>query len=370
MMRCLAGLVLGIVLLMGSGCETTEGEKLTKQEREAIRLEEERAMLDRLQLAEITIAEILDPMVKVTAQYNSRESHGYVGAGLTSIEMVHFELHGAARERGIGNGITVSYVMPGSAAAIGGLKRGDLLVELNGRSLPKGSGGSFNWLQKRLRKEWLLEETNVLKIERGGEEMVLEVEAVQGNSYNIVIIPHMGATAHADGHNLFFDLMTVEGWSRERLEYLVANVLVQNSMRHEKMKTGNQALGMMVDLVAGLSGVNTGNIFQAIGRGAYETGFLVESDLLALYLLAYLDLDYEGYVAFWHERLPRDRKERLTKVSKQRFDAMRQVVEEIKAKIEAGEEVYPTEYLAGEWKLLPPPEEIEKRVKEIESTED
>ena len=41
----------------------------------------------------------------------------------------------------------------------------------------------------------------------------------------------------------------------------------------------------------------------------------------------------------------------LSRANQERIDAMRQVISEIEAKRQAGEPIYPTEYLSGEWTL-------------------
>ena len=103
-------------------------------------------------------------------------------------------------------------------------------------------------------------------------------------------------------------------------------------------------------MAAMIYGVNTAGIFGNMGRNAHETGFLIESDLLALYSLARAGFDISGYPDFWEANL-NDGDKGIDRQSQKRIDAMRQIVAEIEAKRLNGEPIYPTEYLAGDWSL-------------------
>ena len=61
-------------------------------------------------------------------------------------------------------------------------------------------------------------------------------------------------------------------------------------MKHARMKGQNELFGGVIDIAAMLYGVNTGGVFGNLGRNAHKSGFLIESDLLALYALANLAL--------------------------------------------------------------------------------
>ncbi len=90
-----------------------------------------------------------------------------------------------------------------------------------------------------------------------------------------------------------------------------------------------------------------------MGRNAHRAGFQIESDILALYALANAGVDISGYPDFWEERILKEKKV-LDRVSRERVEAMRQVVGEIEEKRLKGEPIYPTEYLAGEWERIDP----------------
>ncbi len=140
-------------------------------------------------------------------------------------------------------------------------------------------------------------------------------------------------------------------------------------MKHARMKGQNELIGSVLDLAAAVSGVNTGGIFGSMGRNAHKAGFQIESDILALYALASAGVEISGYPDFWEEKLLREKKV-VDRVSRERIEAMRQVVAEIEEKRLKGEPIYPTEYLAGEWERIDPlelSEPIEARSEEIGS---
>lgn len=313
--------------------------------------------LDRIQSVEDTCYEVLDRLGPVVVDYNETEVTGYSGAVFATERFYPPDLEEAVVKRGLGDFVSVRYIVEGSPADEGGLLLGDRLVRINGVKVPKGERAS-SFVVEKLRKLWLVEDTNLLVVERNGEEITLEIDANRSVSYSIVVTPFIRESAYAEGKAIYFPLESMENLEEQELDYLCAYALVQNVMKHARMKGQNEFIGSVLDLAAAVSGVHTGGIFSNMGRNAHKAGFQIESDILALYALANAGVDISGYPDFWEKRLSEGGKG-LDRVSQERLDAMRQVIAEIEEKRLKGEPIYPTEYLAGEWERKDPLEVTE-----------
>jgi len=336
-----------------SSCETTKSltpEEKERQKREEAALKER--YLDRIQSVENSCYEVLDRLGPAVVDYNESEVTGYSGAVFATERFYPSDLEEAVVKRGLGDFVSVRYIVEGSPADEGGLLLGDRLVRINGVKVPKGERAS-SFVVEKLRKLWLVDDSNLLVVERNGEELTLEIDANRSVSYSVVVTPFIRESAYAEGKAIYFPLEDMESLEEQEFDYVCAYALVQNVMKHARMKGQNEFIGSVLDLAAAVSGVHTGGIFSNMGRNAHKAGFQIESDILALYALANAGVDISGYPDFWEKKLSEGGKG-LDRVSQERLDAMRQVVAEIEEKRLNGEPIYPTEYLAGEWERKDP----------------
>ncbi len=340
-------------LLILTSCQTTTA--LTPEEKER-RRQEEAAMkeryLDRIQSVEESSYEVLHALGPTVVDYNESEVVGYSGAVFATERFYPMELEEAVEKRGLGNYVAVRYVVEGSPADEGGLLLGDRLLQINGVKAPKGERAA-TFIVEKLRKIWRVDESNLLLVERNGQQLTLEIEANRSVSYSVVVTPFLRDSVYAEGKAIYLPLEGMEGLEEEEFDYTVAHALVQNVMKHARMKGQNEFIGSVLDMAAAVSGVHTGGIFGSMGRNAHKAGFQIESDLLALYALANAGVDISGYPDFWEKKLSQGKKG-IDRVEQERLDAMRQVIAEIEEKRLKGEPIYPTEYLAGEWERKDP----------------
>ncbi len=337
-------------LILFGGCETTRLSEAEKAARKQEELALKKRYLERIQSVEESCYEALHGIGPSVVDFNESESGGYSGAIFAAENFYPFDLREAVVMSGMGNFVSVRYIFEGSPADEAGLLLGDQLIRINGRKVPRGEAAT-TFVTEKLRKLWLLEEPNYLVVERNGEEIALEVEAERSVSYNVVVTPfHNDVAPYATGRSLVFSLENAESLEEEELDYVCAFALVQNVMKHARMKGQNEFIGGVLDMAAAMSGVGVGGVFSSIGRNAHKAGFLIESDLLALYALAASGIDISGYPDYWAEALA-DRNGNFDRASQERLDAMRQVIAEIEQKRLNGEPIYPTEYLSGEWTL-------------------
>ncbi len=362
--RTLAGWGLAFVISF-CGCQSTQ---LSVEDRER-RREEELALkeryLNRIQSVETSIYESMELLAAEVADYNQDELQGYSGAVFVTDLFYPFELSGVARERGIGSRVVVRHVFGGSPADEAGLMLGDQLLRLNGKRVPRGEQGA-SFIVGKLKKLWLVDQPNTVVVDRNGGELTLEIEAKNSVYYSVVVTPFLDdeELVYAEGKAIYFSLDGLEDLEEAELLYVCAHALVQNVMKHARMKGQNELFGGVIDIAAMLYGVNTGGVFGNLGRSAHKSGFLIESDLLALYALASAGIDIEKYPLYWEERMINDSGQ-LSRANQERIDAMRQVISEIEAKRQAGEAIYPTEYLSGEWTLNDLRDRVESSANEL-----
>jgi hypothetical protein len=341
------GLCLALALL--AGCQTT---RLSEEERERRRQEElahKKEYLKGIQSAEESVYESLRGLGESVADFNPDEAVGFSGAIFATKRFYPEDLEEAVEAGYLGDYVSIRYVIEGSPADRAGLLVGDRLLFLNGVKAPKGERAT-HFVVGKMRTIWRVDEPNELLIERNGAEIGVAVEAEKSAFYSVVVTPFLVEGVVAEGRALYFSSKTLEGLDEEELDYLCAFALVQNVMKHARMKGQNEFLGGMLDMAAAVYGVNTAGIFGSLGRNAHKAGFLIESDLLALYALASAGIDISGYPEFWEETFSKSPKG-IDRIAQQRLDAMRQVIREIEDKRAKGEPIFPTEYLAGEWKL-------------------
>jgi hypothetical protein len=306
--------------------------------------------MKRIQSAEESCYEALEGLGPVVAVYNDKEVYGYSGAIFATQRFYPLDLAEVVQAQGYGDFITVRQIVEGSPAEAGGLLLGDRLLRVNDVKVPRGDRAT-TFAVERLKQLWLLDQPNVRVVDRNGVEVKLEIEAEKSVYYSVIVTPFLGdEPVYAEGKALYFSLDLLEGLEEEEFDYICAFALVQNVMKHAKMKGKNEFIGGVLDIAAAVSGINTGGIFGSLGRNAHKAGFLIESDILALYALAQSGVDISGYPDFWEARLTKEGKG-VDRVSRERIEAMRQTIAEIAEKRAKGEPIYPTEYLAGDWKL-------------------
>jgi len=343
--------ILTLLSLFLSGCESTDSEN-RKAERARKEAEESRmraAFLARIHEAESDVWEILNPLIQKAAHYRAEETHAYIGAAFVTEAFYSEALLEEVRQEGFGSHVSVLTVFEGSPAEKAGLQGGDRLLSVNGVKVPKGqSSGSF--AARKVKRLLKVDEVNQLEVERDGEELSLQVEAIPGAYYAVIIVASNTVDLHVDGDVIWLGLSMVESMDdSDDLAYICAYALAKNVMRHSKQKGRNAFLGQLVDIAAMTGGVNTGGTFGNLGGAAYERAFEVESDLIALYLLASSGYPYDTYPEFWDRVLRnQNRKGELKGKDQERLDKMRSVILAIEAKRAAGEPVFPEEYLQGD----------------------
>ena len=108
-------------------------------------------------------------------------------------------------------------------------------------------------------------------------------------------------------------------------------------------------MGLAVDILAAMAGVNTQGAFMKMGSnmggGAFSQSFESEADYVGLYIMANAGVDYHAAAHFWRRMAvahPDSIEHAKTHPSTaERFVAMKKAVAEIDGKLAAGESLKP-----------------------------
>lgn len=353
-----------ILLIVGSvffqACQTTRlsEEEKADLEAEKKRLAEEEAAwrsgyLNRIMESERLAWDVMAPLMETAADYREEETFGFIGAVFVSDLYYPEFLEKEVENAGHGRFVSIRLIFPGSPAELAGMEIGDRIVSVNGKTAPKGDSAAMFAL-KRVKRLLVPDEKNVIEVDRGGKQMIFEVVATKAAYYSLVVVPSSDLTLRSDGDTIWLSVRLVESMrTPEDLAFICAYALSKNVMRHSKKRGTNSFLGQVVDMAAAVHGVNTGGLFGSLGQKAYQAGFEVEADLIALFLLASTGYNIREYPVYWEDALRAESKGGfLTKTNQNRVDLMYEIIEAIEEKIAAGEEIYPEAYLSGDTTIL------------------
>ena len=260
----------------------------------------------------------------------------------------------AAQSRfNLGDELQLSMVAPGSPAEIAGLQVGDVVLGLNGQSIPGGREAKkrFGELLKVVSTDGL---PVYFSIRRDSQEQQIPVSPVTACDFRVELSDEEQKNAYADGKKIVINKGMMDFFkSDEEIALVVSHELAHNSMKHiDSQKTNaivGGAIGLLLDIAAAVGGVNTSGDFSRIGSnlggGAYSIEFEEEADYVGLYFMALAGYDIDNAANFWRRMATANPKAITIKTSHptspERFLAIESTVMEIKDKSESGQPLKP-----------------------------
>lgn len=248
---------------------------------------------------------------------------------------------------GLGERMSIVYVTPGSPAEQAGLSNNDVLLDINGVAAPAGKSGVKK--TTRLLANALDSGRPIrITVERAGRAYPTTVTPEVVCAYPVILDQSDALNAFADGENIYITkgmLRFVE--SDNELALVIAHELAHNAMSHIGKKTGNYALGSVLDIAAAVYGIDTQNAFGKMASNAHSQAFESEADYVGLYLMAMADLPIGEANEFWRRmavEYPGSIEGSYTAThpsTSERFVAIDETVGEIMAKLDAGEPLVP-----------------------------
>ena len=217
-------------------------------------------------------------------------------------------------------------VPEGSSAALAGLRRGDLILSVNGQALARGPerrAAAFEGLEANIQTLdlALAQGPAELVVRRGGEERALSVTPHRACGYDVQLDPSDELNARADGKRLFITTaMAGFAATDDELAIVLGHELAHHVLRHqnwhEAETQGRQAQG--VPTLEGLAG----------GRER-------QADRVGLFLSARAGFDTSIAPAFWRRFGAYNWRVRFPQFNHPSAESRARALEQVQAEISA-----------------------------------
>lgn len=242
--------------------------------------------------------------------------------------------------------IILAGVVRGSPADKAGLQTGDKLVSLNGEELKIKKPSLFGIAAPVP----IVKPVNELVIERQQTPITLQVEATEACNYPIHPADNSEINAYTDGTNIFVNTGLMNAFEDKFVRSVIAHEIAHNVMDHIEKQQQNIAIGLVVDILI-VAGTGTDIRSRNIAGLIYSKEFEAEADYVGMYLYARAGYSIEEPQELWRIMGSKVSKGSTFSTKKNwmrthpstpdRFVAMDETINEIKAKQAANEELLP-----------------------------
>jgi hypothetical protein len=262
---------------------------------------------------------------------------------------------------GMGEVLQIIFLAENLPSAGAGLIKGDLIMTLNGQSVPIGEGASKKYASQ-LKDAMKDGEQVEMEIRRNGIRETVSLTPIEVCDYPLVLTEDDFVNAFADGNQIIFtqgmmDFAKTDG----ELSLVIAHELAHNNMRHIDARMANASIGLLADLLFAAFGVNTQGLFSKIGAQAYSKEFESEADYVGLYIVARAGGAIDNSAHFWrrmgvkHPGSIQKNHAASHPSSPERFVSIEDTIKEIEQKHELGQELMPNIDEGARKKREPPP---------------
>jgi Peptidase family M48/PDZ domain len=266
---------------------------------------------------------------------------------------------------GLTDEIKVTSVIPGSPAALAGVRVDDLLVEVDGSALPKGAGAT-EALQSRLQE--LLKGGSSFKVTLARDGSLREATVIPARAcaFSALAVDGDVVNAFADGSTVTVTVGMLRFVQDDtELALVVSHELAHNLMTHLSAKSKNAVVGVLMrvaTITAGLAVARLGGAgYQARqsqslaqnlqltmpDRTSYTREFEAEADYVGLYMMARAGWQIDRAAQFWRRMgaaYPASNKSAFGASHPSdayRMLALEETVQEIRRKIDEGSPLIP-----------------------------
>ena len=292
------------------------------------------------------------PVLSSNAEFCGDNLRPVTGVSAWNIYAVPKQYQEAARQSfGLGDSLIVQNVVPNSPGAKAGVRAGDILLAVNGRSITPGPE-AIQQAQKYLNENGYKQME--LTYARKGVNRTARFTPVTACNYPVLLDNSGAINAFADGERIVMTRGMMRFAENDtEVALVVAHELAHNTMNHigklkQNVMVGSLG-GLVVDSLLGAAGVNTGNQFSRLGGAAgqqrYSVAFEQEADYVGMYYLARAGFPTDGVANFWRRMAAEGQASvdvRTTHpTSAERFIAIERTHAEIQAKKARGEKLTP-----------------------------
>ena len=256
-----------------------------------------------------------------------------IGIGYASLDGVGKEWRQAYHQMGVRDQLTVYTVAAGSNAAKAGIQRGDMIMAVNGKSLPSGRQGAQEW-KAMLASNKAAGAPIRLSLDSGTQTREVTINPHHVCDMEVLMNNDDELNAYADGKNIVVLSGMLRTFDDKQLAAIIGHEMAHNAMGHIDKKTGNAMIGSVFDLAFLLVGVNTGNAFGNMTAQINSVDFENEADYVGTYAIARAGYDITRAPDIWRTIAARYGGKSISRSSShpataERFLAIEQHVQEI-----------------------------------------
>lgn len=309
----------------------------------------ERVIEDQKHLFDISY-----PILKANAEFcrpKTAPMMGMTAWNLASLSNRQWQV-AAQNLYGLTNRLTVRTVAKNSPASQAGLRSGDIIVAINGATLPQGTNALKT--ADTVVKQSGMRQLEIV-YERGGRAVSTTLQPVEGCDYPVVLDSNSNdINAYADGKRIVVSkgIMRFADNDNE-LALVVAHELGHSAMRHVDKIRQNAAVGtiggLAIDSLLAAAGISTGGQMANMGGQAavmqYSVPFEQEADYVGMYFLERAGYSSASVAQFWR-RMGAENAQSITRrsthpTSVERFLAIERTYNEIQTKKKRGQPLVP-----------------------------
>jgi len=194
------------------------------------------------------------------------------------------------------SGVRIWEVLPNFQNAASQLKKGDKIVEINGKPV-----SDFKSFTQAMKEPWETGQLAMKLIRGSGEEVSVSLDGVPACDYRAAVMEKDVVNAFADGKNVFVTTgMLRFAESDDELAVVLGHEFAHNALGHMRQQLAQSFAGMLVDLaIAIFGGVDSGGLFQQLGGRVYSKEFEADADYMGLYLTARAGYDIQIAPTLW-----------------------------------------------------------------------
>ncbi|MGN0918840.1 MAG: M48 family metalloprotease, partial [Oxalobacter sp.] len=234
---------------------------------------------------------------------------------------------------GLGDRLQVMNVIPGTGAERAGLKRGDILVNIDGQAAPQGNNAEHTVVQ--LLSPAVAEGRNIeVTVSRSGSRHTLTVPLTLSCGFHVELGQSPNVTAFSDGNRIMVTQgMMFYAKNDESLAYVIAKEMAHSVLDHPRLSNNTSRAKLLIDNLIQTPPKST----DTTGLKAMSKRFDIDADSVSLAMLVRGGYSIDGTTRFWRNmayHFPASRKKHYTSLHPEastRVSVMPQSIDRIKA---------------------------------------
>ncbi len=207
-------------------------------------------------------------------------------------------VNAAQKALGLDDRLQVMGVLPGSGAARAGVRRGDVLLAVEGKPMPQGENAERD--AAAVLAPLVTDRTGVnITVLRNGSTMTLNVPLTYACAYGVELGNADTVTAYSDGYRVLITRGMMNAVrSDDELAYVIAKEMAHNALAHAVRQKMSATVGGIIDNLQ-RAHPDMSSMVGLAGIKPMPASLDGMADKLALFMLARAGYDLTQVVPFW-----------------------------------------------------------------------